>query len=319
MELVGAAGGCGCPAPLLVLIGGCGRHRLGIASVTVAPGGGVASCCLRRPRSIIDPKKLESHTQMAYNVDLSKTMSDTSASSQLASLFKELGSHSDLKKHKGVIDSVATWYEGATLLAEYASETCPPILTPSTVTKHMKYILWFKKLLMVHHADQSKEVLMAGLRFDENFRMYLARTCAPDDMDWDATAYSRYAEFKNQLESLQHKVISGLKSQLTSLESKFDAFQKAGFSKQQGTSTKGGKSAKEDDKSAKKIKDHKARLLRLTSPDGKKAQQKFLEKDGKLACVYFNLKNGCNSSKCKFSHHCPITGRMDKTALEADE
>jgi hypothetical protein len=269
---------------------------------------------------IIDPKKLESHRQMAYNVDVNSSISDGSASSQLASLFKELGTHSDLKKHKGVIDSVASWYEGATLLAEYASETCPPILTPASVTKHMKYILWFKKLLLVHHADQSKEVLTAGLRFDEDFRMYLARTCAPDDMDWDATAYCRYAEFKNKLESLQHRVVSGMQSQLTSLSSKFEAFLKSGSSNKNETkSTKSTKGGSEADKAAKKSKDHKSRLLRLSSPDGKKAQQKFLEQEGKLACAYFNMKNGCNSNKCKFSHHCPITGRMGKTAMEADE
>jgi CRISPR/Cas system-associated endonuclease Cas1 len=111
-----------------------------------------------------------------------------------------------------------------------------------------------------------------------------------------------------------------MQSQLTSLSSKFEAFLKSGSSNKNETkSTKSTKGGSEADKAAKKSKDHKSRLLRLSSPDGKKAQQKFLEQEGKLACAYFNMKNGCNSNKCKFSHHCPITGRMGKTAMEADE
>ena len=116
-----------------------------------------------------------------------------------------------------------------------------------------------------------------------------------------------------------------MQSQLSTLSAEFAAFRKSGSSNNSnnGGTAKGGTAkggGKDDAKAAaKKIKDHKSRLLRLSSPDGKKAQQQFLEKDDKLACVFFNMKNGCNSSKCKFSHHCPITGRMGKTAMEADD
>jgi hypothetical protein len=269
---------------------------------------------------VLDESKLESHKQLSYNYDIMSTdaaLAPDGAAGQLASLLKTLGSNNDLKKNKGTINTVDQWYEGATLLGEYASETSPPVLPAVSIIRYNKYCTWFRRLLRTHHADSSKAVLTAGLRFDEQFRIHLARTFSPEDMDWDATAFGPYEDFKNQLEKLQYSVVKNLESMVTGLKTQMENFKKSGKQqqKQPGNGGNGGKS-KQSDKKSTSIKD---KILKLCSPGGKKAQAKCLEKDGKEVCYKFNTAGGCQHKNCTFSHHCVATGRANKSILEADD
>jgi hypothetical protein len=112
-----------------------------------------------------------------------------------------------------------------------------------------------------------------------HFRIHLARTFSPEDMDWDATAFGPYEDFKNQLEKLQYSVVKNLESMVTGLKAQMENFKKSGKQqqKQPGNGGNGGKS-KQSDKKSTSIKD---KILKLSLPGGKKAQAKCMEKDGK--------------------------------------
>jgi hypothetical protein len=139
----------------------------------------------------------------------------------------------------------------------------------------------------------------------------------PPPLDWDATAFGPYEDFKNQLEKLQYSVVKNLESMVTGLKTQMENFKKSGKQqqKQPGNGGNGGKS-KQSDKKSTSIKD---KILKLCSPGGKKAQAKCLEKDGKEVCYKFNTAGGCQHKNCTFSHHCVATGRANKSILEADD
>jgi hypothetical protein len=260
---------------------------------------------------VLNKSMLESHRLMSSNFDSITAKTDgTGVAAQLASMFKDIGSHSELKKHKGKITSVEIWYEATILLNDYATETTPPLLPATSINKHNKYCLWMKKLLLSHHADSSAEVLNAGIQFDESFRLHLARKYSPEEMDWDATAFlPAYEDFKNSLEKKQYNVVKTLKDKIVSMAAKLDRLEKLYLNSKKTTQTKDTKEKKD----TTKRQSFEEKLLTLKSPSGKKANKEFLKLDGKLACWQFNSPSGCSKVNCKFSHHCPATGVKDKS------
>jgi hypothetical protein len=260
---------------------------------------------------VLDKSQLVSHRLMSSNFDSITAKTDgTGVAAQLASMFKDIGSHSELKKHKGKITSVEVWYEATILLNDYATETTPSLLPATSINKHNKYCLWMKKFLLSHHADSSEQVLKAGVQFDENFRLHLARKYSPEEMDWDPTAFlPAYSDFKNDLEKKQYNVVKNLKDKLANLTSKVDRMEKALANSKKSTPKKD-TNAKADNSKKLPIEE---RLLALKSPSGKKASKDYLKLDGKMACFQFNTPGGCPKQSCKYSHHCPATGVKGKS------
>jgi hypothetical protein len=215
-------------------------------------------------------------------------------------LVRLISDKSSLQKQLATIKSANMWYTGAVALGNYASRTTPPIIPQVALLAYMEYADFFKRLMAIYGADNDEKTMKVFLRFDEDYRLSLARTCAPQDMLWDVRSYSKFTDLQIRLVEIGNRKLHAMSTQLNQMKAELTSMktQIAELKKKQPNKKTGGGGGGEDGLS---LTD---RLKKLVSPGGAKAKQDHIFKDGKKACMRFNSKGGCSAKNCQFSHHC---------------
>jgi hypothetical protein len=253
---------------------------------------------------VVDPDQLDSHKEASYNFEVLKYKEDSAgANTELASFLKALGTSSELNKYKTSVKTIEQWHEGSLALGAYAAETFPPIMPESTLNKYYSYSRWFVKFMRRHGANSDADIFRVCLRFDESFRSFQTRTCAPHEFTWDPDDYSEFSVFKEKIEEFQTRKIKKLESKVNSLESKLNNIQSAIKALQNSKKGGGGGDSKDKKGGARKEK-----FKVLVSPNGVKAKMEHYSTNGKACCLFFNSTAGCSDKNCSFSHHCAACG-----------
>eukprot|EP01047_Picozoa_sp_COSAG01_P060997 COSAG01_NODE_7553_length_3153_cov_9.276686_1_plen_203_part_00 len=178
---------------------GTGPAALGYCHPSTTPARSAArpNNVLRVTYFVIDSNQLDSHHEAAFQYEVVKRPDDTT--SQFASLVRLISDKSALQKQLATIKTANSWYTGAVALGNYASRTTPPIIPQVALLAYMEYADFFKRLMTIYGADNDEKTMKVFLRFDEDFRLSLARTCAPQDMLWDVRSYSKFTDLQIRL------------------------------------------------------------------------------------------------------------------------